>query len=134
MATATKDVAEPEELKFERHVATAVQAVNKELLYDAKLERSDLAVASANQLVLRLEKLIWANPLGRLSVEYPSTPWEHFRETYFPKLRLGRWFLKRKPVRKTAVVRSAYAAFPKAHIAWPDPPLGKPTIILRDDI
>jgi hypothetical protein len=120
-----------EEVTFEKHVAVALTLVNKNLLQDAKLERSDLVRMTANQLALRLEKLIYAYPLGRMVVEYPATPWEHFRETYFPKTAVGRWFLKRKPVRKTAVVKSAFASFPEAHIAWP-PTLGPATIQLRD--
>lgn len=120
-----------EDVVFEKHVAVALTLVNKNLLQDAKLERSDLVRMTANQLALRLEKLIYAHPLGRMVVEYPATPWEHFRETYFPKTALGRWFLKRKPVRKTAVVKSAFASFPEAHIAWP-PSLGPVTIQLRD--
>jgi len=124
----------PEEVVFERQVACAVQRINKAFLRDTKLECSELVNFVAGELVYRLEKLIYAHPLGRLVVEYPATPWEHFRDTHFPNTRLGRWFLKRKPVRKTAVVKSAYAAFPEAHMAWPDPPLGKPTIILRDEI
>lgn len=124
----------PEEVVFERQVACVIETVSKAFLYDTKLERSDLVNFVAGQLTYRLEKLIYAHRLGRLEVEYPATPWEHFRDAHFPKTRLGRWFLKRKPVRKTAVVKSAFAAFPEAHVAWPDPPLGRPTIILRDDI
>ena len=79
--------------------------------------------------------MIYEHRLGRLEVEYPTTPWEHFRDAHFPKTRLGRWFLKRKPVRKTAVVKSAFAAFPEAHMHMRFPEqLGPPTIILRDNI
>src|SRR5512146_2543498 len=107
------------DVTFEKHVAVALSVINKNLLHDAKLERSDIATMAANQLALRLEKLIYAHRLGRMVVEYPATPWEHFRETYFSKIAVGRWFLKRKPVRKTAVVKSAFAAFPETHIVWP---------------
>lgn len=120
-----------EEVRFQRHVAAAVTLINRDLLHDANLERSDIVQMTANQLAMRLEKLIYAHPLGRLVVEYPATPWEHFRDTYFHKSLVGRWFLKRRPVRKTAVVKSAFATFPEAHIAWPDS-LGPVTITLRD--
>lgn len=118
-------------VEFEKHVAVALTFVNKGLLHDAKLERTDIARMTANQLAWRLEKLIYAYPLGRMVVEYPATPWQHFRDTYFPRFAAGRWFLKRKPVRTTAVVKSAFASFPEAHIAWP-PELGPVTIQLRD--
>lgn len=119
------------ELVLERQIAAAVTTVNREWLHDAKLERSDHINFLTGQLAFRLEKLIWANPLGRLEVSYPASPWESFRAAYFPKSRLGRWFLRRKPIRETTVVKSAYAAFPEAHITYPDT-LGKMVMVVRD--
>jgi hypothetical protein len=107
-------------LSLERISAAALARVHREFLHDAHLTVSDSMYFITNELALKLEKHIWANPLGRLEVSYPATPWEHFRATYFPKTPIGRWFLKRKPVRKTCVVRSAYAAFPEAHVRYPD--------------
>jgi len=131
MEETTTPLGDDLEVVFEKHIAVSLTTINPELLHDAKLEQSALTNFVAGQLVYRLEKLIYAHPLGRMVVEYPATPWEHFRETYFPKTAVGRWFLKRKPVRKTAVVKSAFASFPEAHIAWP-PSLGPVTIQLRD--
>lgn len=123
------------EFVLKRQIGAAIQNIDKAFLYDTKLESADLPNIIANQLVYRLEKLIYEHRLGRLEVEYPTTPWEHFRDAHFPKTRLGRWFLKRKPVRKTAVVKSAFAAFPEAHMHMRFPEqLGPPTIILRDNI
>lgn len=119
------------ELTLERECAVAIERVNPEWLRDAKLERSDHINFITGQLAFRLQKLIWANPLGRLEVSTPASPWEHFRAVYFPRTRLGRWFLRRKPIREHTTVKSAYAAFPEAHIVYPDH-LGKMVMVIRD--
>lgn len=121
------------DIEFKKHVAVALTSIRRELLHDAKLEQSALVAFTANELTLKLEKLIYANPLGRLEVSYPATPWEHFRATYFSQFALGRWFLRRKPIRETTVVKSAFATFPEAHIVFP-PEFGRPTITLHNPI
>lgn len=122
-----------DELVLEKQIAAAITVVNREWLHDAKLERAEHVNFITGQLAFRLEKLIWANPLGRLEVSYPASPWEHFRSVYFPRTRLGRWFLQRKPVRETTVIKSAYATFPEAHIAYPKE-LGRPVMVIRDGV
>lgn len=127
----TGSVPEAEEIVFEKQVAVAVSAIRKEFLHDATLDRSELVRFTVDELVLRLEKLIWANPLGRMVISYPATPWEHFRATYFHRNRLGRWLVKRRPLRFHYEVKSALAAFPESHQVWPDT-LGRRVFILRD--
>lgn len=119
------------ELTLERECAVALTKIDRAILEDTKLYRSEVFRYAANELVFRLEKLIWANPLGRLEVSTPASPWEHFRAVYFPRTRLGRWFLRRKPIREHTTVKSAYAAFPEAHIVYPDH-LGKMVMVIRD--
>lgn len=123
----------PERIVFERQVAAVLAHVNKEFLRNTKLDSSDAARLAADELVLRLEAHIWANPLGRMYVSYPASPWEHFRATYFHRNRLGRWLIRRKPIRFHWEVRSALASFPEAHMALP-PKLGRRVMILRDDV
>jgi hypothetical protein len=120
-----------DEITLTLHHAIAMHSIKREWLDDVKLERSEALSFVADELVFRLEKMLWANPLGRIEVSHPASPWEHFRATYFPHLRLGRWFLRRKPVRETTIVKSAYAIFPEAHIAYPDS-LGRPVMIIHD--
>lgn len=121
------------DIEFKKHVAVALLNVRRELLHDAKLDQFALTRLTANELTLRLEKLIYANPLGRLEVSYPASPWEHFRAMHFSRFALGRWFLRRKPVRETTVVKSAFALFPEAHIVLPEE-FGRPTIALHNPI
>ncbi len=120
------------ELILKRETAVAVTSVDRRFLDDAELEISDIAQFAAGQLVLRLSKLIYTNPLGLFEVEYPATPWEHFRAVYFKRNRLGRWFLRRKPVRMHYERRSAAVSFPESTHVFPDT-LGKPVILVRDE-
>lgn len=120
-----------DEITLTLHHAVAMHSIKREWLDDVKLEHSEALSFVADELVFKLEKMIWANPLGRIEASYPASAWEHFRATYFPRYRLGRWFLRRKPVRETTVVKSAHAMFPEAHIAYPDS-LGRPVMVVRD--
>lgn len=119
-------------LILEGELAAAMVAINRDLLNNSNIEVSEVAMFTANQLVARLEKMLYVNPLGRLEVEYPATPWEHFRAEHFPKTRLGRWLLRRKPVRMHCEVRSCAVAFPETTAAIYPTSLGKPVFVTRE--
>lgn len=116
---------------LQREVAAAVVAVHKAFLNDTEVHVSDTLRFIRDQLVVRLEKFLYLNPLGKMVVEYPATPWEHFRAVHFPKTRLGRRLLRRKPVRMHYVVRSAAVAFPEAAMIFPTA-LGRPVFVTRE--
>lgn len=119
-------------LTLKREVAAALTTIDKRILNDTKLERSEVIRFAANQLVLRLEKLIYTSPLGLFEVEYPAGPWEHFRAVYFKRFALGRWFLRRRPVRMHYERRSAAVSFPESTRVFPEE-LGKPVILVRGE-
>lgn len=121
-----------EDLKLRCETAVALVSLKRPLLADAKLEVSEFVNMAADELTLKLEKLIYTSPLGILEVEYPAGPWEHFRAVYFKRSRLGRWFLRRKPVRMHYERRSAAVAFPESTRVFPDD-LGKPIILIRGE-
>jgi hypothetical protein len=120
------------DLILKREVAAALVALKRPLLNDTKLEVSDVIKLATDELVLRLEKFIYTSPLGVFEVEYPAGPWEHFRAVYFKRFALGRWFLRRKPVRMHYERRSAAVSFPESTQVFPDD-LGKPVILVRDE-
>jgi hypothetical protein len=120
------------DLILKREVAAALVALKRPLLNDTKLEVSDVIKLATDELVLRLEKFIYTSPLGVFEVEYPAGPWEHFRAVYFKRFALGRWFLRRKPVRMHYERRSAAVSFPESTWVFPDD-LGKPVILVRDE-
>lgn len=130
----SESTAQPAEgdLVLKRETAAALALVSRNLLNDTTLEISDVAKLAANQLTLRLEKLIYTSPLGIFEVEYPAGPWEHFRAVYFERFALGRWFLRRKPVRMHYERRPAAVSFPESTRVFPDD-LGKPVILVRDE-
>lgn len=123
------DLTDP--LTLQRTVAMSVLAISKPLLNDTEVSVSEAVRFTTNELVVRLEKFLLVNPLGKLVVEYPATPWEHFRAVHFPKLGLGRWFLRRKPVRMHYEVRSAAASFPNAAMVFPTS-LGQAVFVTRE--
>lgn len=130
----------PNILEFEdgkaltREIAAALIVVNRELLTaGTKLEVSDTINFMANQLAVRLEKLIYTSPLGLFEVEYPATPWEHFRAVHFPKTSLGRWFLRRKPVRMHYERRSVAVSFPESQYEVYPTELGRPVYLIRGE-
>ena len=59
----------------------------------------------ATNMMLDLSAYVWAQKLQdeqvALSVSYPSTWWQHFKQRWFPKWALAKW-----PVRKTEVTRT----------------------------
>lgn len=120
------------DLELKREVAAALTTIDRPLLNDTKLERSEVVRFAADQLVLRLEKFLYTSPLGIFEVEYPAGPWEHFRAVYFKRFALGRWFLRRRPVRMHYERRSAAVSFPESTRVFPDE-LGKPVILVRDE-
>lgn len=123
---------EPAELALSvQHLAHTTR-FSAEVLSAMKLRRSDALGFVAEQSVYRMDAYIFSNPLGRIEVGYPATPYEHFRQKYFPRLGpLGRWLLRRRPIRQTWVVKSAAAVFPEAHIPLPQQ-LGQRNFITYD--
>lgn len=120
------------DLELKREVAAALVTIKRPVLNDTKLEVSDMVRLASDELVLRLEKFIYTSPLGVFEVEYPAGPWEYFRAVYFKRFALGRWFLRRRPVRMHYERRSAAVSFPESTRAFPDD-LGKPVILVRDE-
>lgn len=120
------------DLILKREVAAALVAIKRPLLNDTKLEVSDVVRLASDELVLRLEKFLYSSALGVFEVEYPAGPWEHFRAVYFKRSPLGRWFLRRRPVRMHYERKSAAVSFPESTRVFPDD-LGKPVILIRDE-
>ncbi|HTU15653.1 MAG TPA: hypothetical protein VMF31_10670 [Solirubrobacterales bacterium] len=73
-----------------------------------------------DRMAYRLQVELLSNELGRIVFTFPATPWDHWKRDWLPRLgRLGRWYLRRHPIRESASVTSASATFPKAHVAYP---------------
>lgn len=120
------------DLQLKREIAADIIAINRPLLNDTSLEVSDAVKMATDALVLRLEKFLYASELGVFEVEYPAGPWEYFRAVYFERSTIGRWFLRRKPVRMHYERRSAAVSFPESTRVFPDD-LGKPIYLIRDE-
>lgn len=121
-----------DDLTLKREVAVALTTIKRPILNNTTLEVSDLSRMATDELVLRLEKFLYSSSLGVFEVEYPAGPWEHFRAVYFERSRLGRWFLRRKPVRMHYERKSAAVSFPESTRVFPAD-LGKPVILIRDE-
>lgn len=70
-----------------------------------RLEFVDVLCREAGDMELQLNAYVWAQKLQdeqvALSVSYPSTWWQAFKQRWFPARVLRRW-----PVRKTTVSKS----------------------------
>lgn len=117
-----------------REIAAALCLVNRELFTaGTNVEISDAIRFTANQLAIRLEKLLYTSPLGLFEVEYPASPWEHFRAVHFKRNPLGRWLLRRKPVRMHYERRSVAVSFPESQFEIYPTNLGRPVYVVREE-
>lgn len=117
-----------------REVAATICVVNRELFSaGTNVEVSTALSLAANQLAFKLEKLVYTSPVGLFEVEYPASPWEHFRAVHFKRNALGRWFLRRKPVRMHYERRSVAVSFPEAQFEIYPTELGRPVYLVRDE-
>lgn len=115
-----------------RHVAST--ALSPALV--ATLETHTFEHTFRDQLIMQLRAEVLGHRLVneeasgalRVIVTYPASGWDAFKRDAAPRLgRLGRWWLRRHPVRLTArVVREAWgvtfrewATFPEASIVYP---------------
>lgn len=121
------------ELVLKRYEYAIQRHISAGLLRGTSMELSDVADLSARAAAVTLRKAIYGNPLGRIEYSFPASPWEHIRQAYFPKSRLGRWFLKRRPVRMAYHVASAAAMFPEAHMNYPEH-LGEVTLLMPEQV
>ncbi len=94
-----------QEISMDKLILTKIRSaigisLSKEQLRDAQLSSNLDFVTEALQIQLR-----WTT-LGRITTtKYPSTWWQFFKETYFPK-----WLLEKFPVNYTFI--NAYQLFP----------------------
>lgn len=80
---------------------------------------------------------------ARLRVYVPASWWQHFRQDVYPKLgRLGRWLLRRKPVRTKEIVKyetlvanfKQYATYPASDLVMAPKEIHKNIIVLKETI
>lgn len=88
------------------------------------LAQSDARMMMDNQMdraIVELSVQVLSNPSGRIDYSFPATPWDHWKREWLPRLGpLGKWYLKRHPVRLSHDVKSAIALYPEATIAYPE--------------
>lgn len=85
-----------------------------------RAKTSDALGFELNQMVMRLSTFVLADQRGHGTVTFPATTWDMAKARALPKLgRIGRWYLRRHPVREHSVGLKSYLAFPKADIPYP---------------
>lgn len=85
------------------------------------MELSRMEERITGQLIYKLEAEVLSRPLGQIVYSFPATPWDHWKEKWLPRLgRVGRWYLRRHPVRESAKAFSAAALYPHANVRTPD--------------
>ena len=134
-----------QEMVLERLPAVARTRLRRSMIEDAVLRVDDgmVAFAAADELILSLEALVWAEQLASGTAEAtrmvhfdePTSPWQMFkRDSRLFRGRLGAAFLRRYPVRYRGISQRVgisatwkqYRAFPDADLPVPPERLGRP--------
>lgn len=117
--------------RFDLHVRRVLET-RKVALNGVRIEMLDLFADAAGRAAVQMSAYVWAQKLQdetvALSVSYPSTWWQAFKERFFPARALRRW-----PVKKTTVSRAhrfrTLALFPGYRYESPSDRLGEPHVI-----
>jgi len=104
---------------LEKFKLIVIEELDKQLIASIAL-KPEVELASSfrfwrDTVGLRIIQEVWGETLEYISVEYPTTWWEHVKQRFAPK-----WFKKIWPVRYGCAKLEARALYPK--LSFPDEP------------
>jgi len=110
--------APPETITLEKQKVASFTMRHPQVSADMKYEESDSVSAffMRGYVLERLETFIYGNSIGRIEYSFPATWWDHFKRDTLNRFALGRWYVRRHPVRLAWDVKSARTMFPQNQI------------------
>ena len=119
----------PEKVTLERQKVASFVQTHPQFMADMKITEG--AVDFIHGIVVtRFESFIYGNSVGRIEYSFPATWWDHFKREVLLRSAIGRWYVRRHPVRLSWSVKSARTMFPQNEIRPPG--LGPPVYHVDD--
>lgn len=113
-------VARFETIMLERLKVAGITNISNVLLDSAEVSVSETMTMAMDQTMIRLATRVLAHDQGKVTITFPATWWDHLKRDRISKIPLvGRWYVRRHPVRESAIPLRRWAKFPGAEIAYP---------------
>lgn len=121
------------DVTLDRQKVASFVARHPQFMADMKYEESDSVsdFFMRGYVLERWESFIYGNTVGRIEYSFPATWWDHFKRDTLTRFALGRWYVRRHPVRLSWDVKSARTLFPQNQIIPKE--LGPMVFSVEDD-